>query len=411
MSRGYSGGSKQFQRQANIALVMDLVRRAQPLSRIDIAGRLGLDRSTITHITSRLFDEGCLRVHSEGDATSKGGRRPTLLALNPAYGCILGIDISPDTCRIYVADFVGDPLWSGSFPLGGDASAPEQKIERAVRHALDAAAGTGHLPLGIGIAVPGIVAPDSGTVIESRELGITGYDLGREIARWTEIPVLLDNDARCCAYGEMGIVGAESSSSAAGPSFLFVMGRFQPADPSTATEDSLLKPSGIGIGVGVVVDGRIHAGAHNTAGEFRSVAWRADAPGQLGMVRERLAHMKKEEAVLRQGFEEVLLNLAPLVSVLDPEEIIFGGEFRRQYPLVLDLLDNELASSYIGIRSGGWKLRLSSNGEWETAAGAARMFIEHLFAIPAPEGRSFPNAVGWETLFDRFRSSDEVRTA
>lgn len=395
---GYSGGSKQFQRVANLALVMNVIRREQPISRSDIARALGLDRSTITHITSRLLDEGCIRIDSEGDAGSKGGRKPTLLAIENDWGYTLGIDLTPGDCRAIAMDLGGEPVWSSEDPFPGYGERPEKAaLDAVTRLANEARAqltGRRNRPLvGIGIAVPGLVEPSQGRVIESRALGLVEYELLPAVASKTGLPVLVDNDARCCAYGEL---------SGGHDSFLFVLGRYQPDDEESRQR---LKPSGMGIGVGLAIDGRVNSGANHASGEFRSMHWREGLAGQLGLSPEELPRMQTDAGVLRRGLTEVLSNLIPVISIVDPSEVIFGGEFRRRSEIVAEILAGELHGSYAAPGKGRWSFRPSRHGEWEVAAGAARMFLDQLFSVPVPAGGSGTGTVAaeggavWEDLF------------
>ncbi len=394
---GYPGGSKQFQRVANLALVMNIIRQEQPISRTVIARRLGLDRSTITHITSRLLDEGCIRVDSEGDATSRGGRRPTLLAIDPDWGYTLGIDLAPGDCRAVAMNLSGELLWSGDDPLSGYANNPSRAVLAAVSRLLRSAEAAAQARsrksarapalLGLGIAVPGVVEPVTGRVIRSRALGLDEYDLLSRVTERTGLPAIVENDARCCAYGEL--MGDHES-------FLFVLGRFQPEDEA---ERRMLKPSGMGVGIGLAINGRVHTGAHHAAGEFRSMQWKSSYPGQLGLDPDALPRLQTDSAVLRSVVTEVMANLIPVISVVDPSTIVLGGEFRRHMSVVESVLSGELGDSYATNETATWEFRSSRHGDREVAAGAAWMFIERLFSVPLPAGATA--GAEWDRVFER----------
>jgi len=394
---GYPGGSKSFQRVANLALVMNIIRREQPMSRTSIARRLGLDRSTITHITSRLLDEGCVRVDSEGDATKRGGRRPTLLAINPDWGYTLGIDLTPGDCRAVAMNLSGDLLWSGGDPLSGYADNPSRAVLAAVSRLLRSAEASVQAAsrkvsrspalLGLGIAVPGVVEPATGRVIHSRALGLDEYDLLTRVTERTGLPTIVENDARCCAYGEL--MGDHES-------FLFVLGRFQ---PEVGAEHRLLKRSGMGVGIGLAIDGRVHTGAHHAAGEFRSIHWKSGYPGQLGLEPDVLPRLQTDSTVLRRVIAEVMANLIPVISVVDPSAVVLGGEFRRHISVVETVLSGELAGSFAANETATWEFRSSRHGDSEVAAGAAWMFIERLFSVPLPAGATAD--AEWDRVFQR----------
>ena len=63
------------------------------ISRVGIAERLGLDKSTVTNQVSRLIDIGLIAETEEGSAGTHGGRRPIHLAMNRSFGRVVGIEM------------------------------------------------------------------------------------------------------------------------------------------------------------------------------------------------------------------------------------------------------------------------------------------------------------------------------
>ncbi len=98
--------------------------------------------------------------------------------------------------------------------------------------------------LGIGIGSPGPLNRASGLVLETPNLGWRDFPLRDLVARATGLEATLDNDANCATYGEW----------------------WQGAGKNTHTLVGLTL--GTGIGGGLVIDGEIHHGASDAAGEF-----------------------------------------------------------------------------------------------------------------------------------------------
>jgi hypothetical protein len=167
----------------------------------------------------------------------------------------------------------------------------------------------------------------------------------------------------------------------------------------------------MGIGIAVVIDGKIHTGDHSSAGEFRSSSWRRTHPGQTGMNEERLRRIRDDADELRTLFSDVLGDLSPLVSVLDPADLILGGEFRRRHTMVEEILATDLKDAYIGAETCTCRIRLSSAGEWETATGAAWMFLENLFQVPVPARLRSANTLDWEQIFSLVGNRTTVGSA
>ena len=73
-------------RATNLQVIFDYIRRNEPASRRDIAEFGGLTVAAVSNITSKLLANGL--VVEVGAGESVGGRRPTLLGINPGalYG-------------------------------------------------------------------------------------------------------------------------------------------------------------------------------------------------------------------------------------------------------------------------------------------------------------------------------------
>ena len=82
-AHGYSAADL---RAANRACILAALERDGPLSRIALARRLGLSRTTVSHIVAALLAEGRVREDGALPASEAGGRRATLLWVRHADG-------------------------------------------------------------------------------------------------------------------------------------------------------------------------------------------------------------------------------------------------------------------------------------------------------------------------------------
>ena len=79
-----------------------LLWRYPGISRIDIANKLGVYRSTISNIINALVETGVVLESRKENCSSLGGRKPLQLELNPDFGCVAGIELQPSVyCRNY----------------------------------------------------------------------------------------------------------------------------------------------------------------------------------------------------------------------------------------------------------------------------------------------------------------------
>lgn len=177
----------------------------------------------------------------------------------------------------------------------------------------------------VGIGVPSVVDRDKGIVYNVQN--IAGWDevhLKEAIEAEFGIPVFVDNDANCFAYGEK-IYGK-------GQRFRNFVG----------------VTLGTGLGAGIIQDHRLLSDANCGSGEFGEIPYMGTRleefcgsrffPATAGLSGKKLAEKARngEEAALKV-FDEYGKHLAYLVKiivlVLDPQAIIFGGSIARSFDL------------------------------------------------------------------------------
>jgi len=203
---------------------------------------------------------------------------------------------------------------------------------------------------GIAIGVPSAVDPKTGRILDANNIpGWRGVDLGLAIEERFQVPVYVDNDANMAAIGEhwRGVAGAVSD-------FVFIA-------------------LGTGIGAGIFVNGQLCRGRTGSAGEIyrMNIDWRqwnedfggsgqfeksvsgmglategrrvlSSANGSAGnLPDERDARFvfdaarrgdSRAQALIDRTFEMLGVGVANLVSVLDPEMVVFNGGLVRGAP-------------------------------------------------------------------------------
>lgn len=68
--------------QQNIQSVLAQVFNHQPISRIEISRNLALNKSTVSSLYNDLKEQGYVEELGEGAASTVGGRKPVLIAIN-----------------------------------------------------------------------------------------------------------------------------------------------------------------------------------------------------------------------------------------------------------------------------------------------------------------------------------------
>src|SRR3954468_2232490 len=98
--------------------------------------------------------------------------------------------------------------------------------------------------IGIGVGAPGPLDREKGLVIVAPNLGWRNYPLRDRVQNRLGIPTILDNDANCATLGEWWQGAARGGNTVVGMTI------------------------GTGVGGGVIIDGKLHHGASDVAGEI-----------------------------------------------------------------------------------------------------------------------------------------------
>ena len=100
--------------EINISRILRLIWIEKKISRVDIASRLAMDKSTVTKITSELALHGLIREAESGDSGPQGGRKPVFLELENDFACAGGIEIGPEKFSCSLLDLNGESFFEYS---------------------------------------------------------------------------------------------------------------------------------------------------------------------------------------------------------------------------------------------------------------------------------------------------------
>ncbi len=227
-------------REINRAIVLNLIRTRQPISRADLARASGLQRSTISLIVEQLVAEHW--VLEGPTARLPRGRRPTHLRLNEDR-VIIGVDIRPGQISVALADVNGEFIHQSAFPTPRDPQAAIAGILSIIQPMIQSC--SGKKIEGIGISLPGRF--NAGRLVFAPNLKWPDVDLRTPIAEATGLEVAFENAANACCLAAAWFGGA---------------GQERNVVVITVSE---------GIGAGVMVNGQLARGLGNMAGEFGHV--------------------------------------------------------------------------------------------------------------------------------------------
>lgn len=354
------------------------------ISRIKVAEMLDLDRSTVTKIMQVIMDRGLVVTTGKNTEQSGVGRRQINLEINQDIGVVVGIELQDSRHSAVVTTIAGEVIHSFEGVSHGRRDGLGSIILSIVDEARRFIDANGFFLLGVGVGLPGIVDPYTGTVIRSNPFKILEPAcLREEVELGCDVPVFIENDANCCCWAEIAFQreGRERN-------FISVLGEFRDLNHGTD------KGSGLAIGLGLVVRNRVLHGDHFTAGEFRSVLT-GKAPGQFKIPYQELSTLPENRQLLRRVYRELTENLAFLVNCVDFTKIVFAGDL-AQYPENLkECMEQAIVGNWIYDLDRTFDIEFSRYGKQSVSIGAAGLFVEKLFAVPDIADR-FQEVVGYD---------------
>jgi predicted NBD/HSP70 family sugar kinase len=406
-------------RPSTAGRLLDLVRTAGTISRVELVEESGLTAGTITNVVRDLIDDGLL--HDVGRAQWTGGKPRRLLQINPDAGFALGTQLDESTTTVVLVDFAGRTLASSRLP-GAGHDAPEVTLSTLATHVGGLLERTGVAPdrvLGLGLVTHGPQDRERGVLLTAqptaawREFPLTGT-----LSTALGLPVLLENDATAAAIGEQWA-----------------------GDVPTATFGVIYMASGIG--GGVVVDGEVYRGRASNTVEIGHVTLDAEGdscvcgnrgclevtagPAAIvaramrndglvarlglrgGTADDSLTDFELIAAASRQGDAEahalvaasarqIGLAAVTLVNLFDLDTIVLAGPaFSTAGPQYRDQVSEALSKHALSRKLSPAKALLSANVASAAAVGGA-LSVLRSSAVGGRNGRLTPYPPGPLTL-------------
>ncbi|MER6186240.1 ROK family transcriptional regulator [Streptomyces sp. NPDC001652] len=377
--------TQQGMRRRNLARVMHTVSAEGPLSRAAVASRIGLTRAAVSTLVDELIRSGLLEELGP-ERPGRVGRPGSALAVSAHGPAGIGAEVGVDHLAVCAVDLRGQVRARAVRHGANRGRSPGPVIEELtelIGQVVTEAEGEGLWPTGLAVAVPGLVARDGRTVVRAPNLDWHDTDLGALLP--TAFPLAVDNEANFGALAELWL------------------GDGTPLDFLHVSAE-------IGIGAAVVVAGGLLRGTRGFAGELGHVPVEPEGPQCPCGGRGCLEQYAGEEAVLRaaglepggdrvgllaaraaEGDEDVRralrdagralgVALTGAVNLLDPENVVLGGELSGLAPWLLPSLEAELARRTAGPPCPVSVSRLGPEGP---LLGAAHSVVRAVLDDPA----------------------------
>lgn len=366
----------QLNLSVNQRTVLDLVRRYQPISRVELASLSGLTSGALVRLSRELLLRDLLEI-GEIVAGGRGQPRQPLL-INPKGAFSVGAAFYPKQLDIALTDFTGKAIAQESHhfeDLEPSATAKivwahTKRIVRAKRLRLEKC-------LGMGLAVPGYLKGQSASLRTVEELGTwRGVDLSAVFEAESGLNTWTENIASAGAMTEL----------------------YRPtkSDP----RHIVFIHVGYGVGAGIIIAGELHRGRNGNAGEIGAFFPGDEArpsgldflhtANALGKTHATLADMEFSELSKEPKILDWIDRASDQIATLGrmakhwiaPDEFVIGGPFPSSFVEQLaDTLRRKINTP--DEDSVPMNVRGSEAGPRATAIGAALLPI-HNNCSPSP---------------------------
>ncbi|MFC7387087.1 ROK family protein [Sphaerisporangium rhizosphaerae] len=399
-------------RRANLSSVLRQLRDHVSRSRADIAEATGLHRATVSNLVAELLEWDLVREVGI-EHVGAVGRPRRAVALHGAHVGALGLEINVDYISVHGRDLSGHVLVERRVSFDAVGSGTDRSLRRlglVAREAIEAMKRAGAVPAGVAVAIPALVDVARGVVRFAPNLDWHDLPLADRLSSALgplSVPVMVDNDANLAALAEY------TSGVAAGtPHMVYLTGE-------------------VGVGGGIIVDGRLLRGADGFSGEVghlpvdpagarcgcgRHGCWetkvglaalaRAAMPEQAYTLpglpvsdpEERATEIARRLAAGDRGMLEAVTQVGRwlglggsiVANLFNPRVIVVGGYFATLAEWLLPHAQAELERLVVAGPAPQCRFTASDLGFGAASRGAASMVVNHLIDDPTTIMSSLP---------------------
>lgn len=409
MPSRYRTADQAWVRERNLSIVLNYLWEAGgPIARARLTEISGLNKSTIGSLLTQLEAWGFVR--ELGTQNVGPGRPGMLIDIAAEAGRIVGVEIGVDFISVVLADLKAHIVWQRKIDTNGVVRASQAQVlaqaEALVREALQQANAGNQRVLGIGLGVPGLVDHATGTLLFAPNLGWRDVPL-REMWRAAfDVPVIVENEANAAALGEKMLGAARQ------------------------VDNFIYLSAGVGLGGGLVVDGRLYGGVGGFAGEIGHMTLVPDGPqcncgnrgcwetligptaitervrqaAALGQTPRLLAlpgvggeasaiRMQHVLAAAEQGEPAVLhvldevgrylgIGIANLVNTFNPRLVVLGGILSLAGPYILPRAQQEVKVRALAAAREALCIELSAFGFDACVMGGVSLIVREVLGNP-----------------------------
>ena len=392
-------------RERKNLMILDMIRRNAPISRTEISRTTEINIVTISNYVNNYIAKGF--VIEKGLDISTGGRKPTLLELNPKGGFVVGVDIGPRYIRGVLTDISANAMSKKSTDRPkGDMDEVVAKSLSVIQEVIDESKVEKEKIRGIGFGISGVIDEIAGTIRDTngkRGKTSSSYStLRMEAEKKFNINAYVGNDATCAAYGEKRltieadvenmlyiysdvgcgiIIKGEIYSGAGGSAGEMQLAVEQPGrgeKPVTPDELYYLKPLGVDLGMVQEAKNIISKGVGTkilelAKGDIEGIS--LDQIIKAAEANDKVAIDLIETAGIGLG-----TRVAYLINLFNPEVVVIGGGIEKAGERILESIRKSVRRLAFEEPAGRVRIMPSGLGGDSVSLGAACLVLREVFA-------------------------------
>lgn len=390
-------------REFNELNILRFIKDSGPLSRADLAKKYHISKATVSDIISRLLKMKIVREIGQGESSRQGGRRPILIEFLPQAGFVIGVEIKRNHARVILTDLDASIHNNRYFTFreGSNLSDILERIFLIIESYLEQSWVKKAKPVGIGIAVPGLIDYQHGYILESDSLKVwEAIPLKSAFEERFGMETFVENDVNAMTFGEIR----------------FGKGR--------GHQHALFLWIGDGIGAGIIINGELYRGVTASAGEVGyyelghlirnsgSFKWLYNGhktfgailsekvlldAARAGIKRKVDTHISPDiltipsildwanngDAFARELLEEyasiVGILCINLINTINPEVLMIGGDILAYNPIILNAIRDRVKKDALHTPILAVQIQNAALKELAGVIGAVALVLDDMF--------------------------------
>ena len=386
------------ERERKNVAILEAIKRYGPISRTDVSKLTKLNIVTVSNYINNFIEQGI--VIEKGLDISSGGRRPTIVVLNPKSAYVIGVDLGVFQLTTVLSDLEGNVVSRSKTARPRDTA---DSVVKALSEQIEQVIKTSGLEVkkirGVQIGASGVIDREVGTVRCTEGVASIYVPVTTLLSERFKVPVKLEHDVTTAAYGEWSL--------------------------GAGTDVDIMLFMYSGVGCGMIINGEIYHGHTGTAGEV-SIKSDTDVSdlwiGNIAALKPWAAHLgipdeareaikaggvskiselvkgkldqinletvieavregdKLATEVVQKAGERLGVRIAFLVNLLNPGAVVIGGGVEAAGPALMESIKKMVRLHAFEEMANAVKIVPARLGEDCVALGAASLVIRDVFA-------------------------------